>query len=82
MNEVTQQITDMLKDRYGPFLTIPQLAEVLNRSPNGLRSTLQQDNRFSRQLKVAKTKVGRRVYFNVVTIAEIMTEETNEFDVH
>lgn len=73
MSNVTQQMTDILTDKYGPFLSINQLAEVLDRSPKGLRITLQQDSLVSKQLEPAKTRVGRRVYFNVVSIAEIMT---------
>lgn len=75
MSNVTQQMTEILTDKYGPFLSIKQLAEVLDRSPNGLRISLQQDGPVSKKLKSAKTRVGRRVYFNAVSIAEIMTEE-------
>lgn len=78
MSNVTQQMTVILTTKYGPFLSINQLAEVLNRSPNGLRITLQKDGQVSRQLQAAKTKVGRRIYFNVVSIAEIMTADVNK----
>ena len=74
MNIQTEQLTNILTDRYGPFLTINQLAEVLDRSPNGLRISLQKDGVLSRQLNGARKKIGRRVYFNAISIAEIMTD--------
>lgn len=76
MNHITQHMTDFLTDKYGPVLSINQLAEVLDRSPDGLRVTLQRDCEASNQLNSAKSKVGRRVYFNAVRIAEIMTDKT------
>ena len=75
MSSITQQMTVILTTKYGPFLNIEQLAEVLDRSPNGLRITLQRDGLVSRQFQAAKTKVGRRIYFNVVSVAEIMTKD-------
>jgi len=79
MTNISEQMTGILIDKYGPFLSINQLAEVLDRSPSGLRITLQQDGDVSRKLKSARTKVGRRVYFNVIKVAEILTkpEERN-----
>ena len=76
MNHITQHMTDFLTDKYGPVLSINQLAEVLDRSPDGLRVTLQRDCEASRELISAKSKIGRRVYFNAVRIAEIMTDKT------
>jgi len=74
MTNISEQMTGILIDKYGPFLSINQLAEVLDRSPSGLRITLQQDGDVSRKLKSARTKVGRRVYFNVIKVAEILTK--------
>jgi len=78
MTNISEQMTGILIDKYGPFLSINQLAEVLDRSPNGLRITLQQNGEVSRQLKSARTKVGRRVYFNVIKVAEILTKPENK----
>lgn len=37
-------IEDSLLDRFGPLLSLPQLATVLDRSPDGLRISLRTNN--------------------------------------
>ncbi len=73
MSDITEQMTDILIKKYGPFLSINQLADALDRSPEGLRITLMRDSEVSRQFQCARSKIGRRVYFNAVSVAEIMT---------
>lgn len=65
-------LEDKLTDKYGVLMTIENLAEVLNRSKNGLRITLQQDNEMSRLFNQARQKFGRRVYFNTPEVAQIL----------
>jgi len=73
MTTQTEQMTNILLEKYGPFLSIEQLADVLDRSPKGLRITLQRANsEVTKQFKPARKKLGRRVYFNAVRVAEIM----------
>jgi topoisomerase IA-like protein len=75
MSTATEQMINILIDRYGPFLSIDQLAEALDRSPKGLRITLQRANSaVTKEFKHARKKVGRRVYFNAVGVAQIMIE--------
>lgn len=73
MNTITDQVTETLTKKYGSFLTMKELAKELKRSEGGLRVTLTQNGPAARQLNSAKTKVGRRVYFITISIAEIMT---------
>lgn len=68
-------IERLLFDKYGPLLTLTQTAEILHRSPDGLRVSLFKDNALSRKLNPAKCKIGRRVYFSVEAIAKILGEE-------
>ncbi len=65
-----------LIDKYGsPLLTTAQLAEVLQRSPNGLRFSLQKDQSdFGAQLRAARKKLGRRVYFRTEDVARIIDQ--------
>ncbi len=65
-------LEDKLTDKYGVLMTIENLAEVLNRSKNGLRITLQQDNEMSRLFNQARQKLGRRVYFITQQVAQIL----------
>lgn len=78
MSTITDQMAEILLEKYGPFLTVEELAKTLKRSTNGLRVTLQQNGEVSKKLNAAKSKVGRRVYFNAVSIAEIMTENAEQ----
>lgn len=75
MSAITEQMVDILINKYGPFLSINQLADALDRSPEGLRITLLRDSEVSRQFQSARSKIGRRVYFNAVSVAEIMTAD-------
>ncbi len=57
-----------------PLLSLSQVAEILHRSPEGLRITLSGDNEISRNLKPCRLKIGRRVYFRVAGIARFIDE--------
>jgi hypothetical protein len=61
-----------LIDRYGPLLTLTDVAEILRRSPDGLRVSLARKNDVSDKLNSAKKKIGRRVYFRVSAVAELI----------
>ena len=67
----TEQV---LLEKYGPLMTLVQLAEVLGRSPDGLRLSLRQDNDLSRRLVSEKKKLGRRVYFRAAGVARLIDE--------
>lgn len=79
MSAITEQMVDILINKYGPFLSINQLADALDRSPEGLRITLLRDSEVSRQFQSARSKIGRRVYFNAVSVAEIMTADAPKY---
>ncbi len=57
-----------------PLLSLSQVAEILHRSPEGLRITLSGDNEIARNLKPCRLKIGRRVYFRVAGIARFIDE--------
>ncbi len=58
--------------RGSPLLTLVQLAEVLDRSPAGLRISLAGNNELAQKLRPARIKIGRRVYFRVNAVAQII----------
>lgn len=68
-------IEDTLLDRFGPLLSLPQLANVLDRSPDGLRISLRSNNPWAKEINQAKLKVGRRVYFRTSQIAELLDSD-------
>lgn len=67
---------EVLLRKFGgsPLLSISQVAEILHRSPDGLRITLSGDNELSRKLRPNKIKIGRRVYFKISAIVSLIDE--------
>jgi len=66
-------VRDEFIKTHGPLLTIAQLAKILSRSEEGLRISLRtKTSEFSRQLYAAKKQYGRRIYFSVEKIADIL----------
>ena len=66
-----KSIEELLFDRYGPLLSLNHLAEVLHRSPDGLRIALHEGSEYAAQLNAAKIRVGRRVYFRTPDVAQL-----------
>lgn len=65
-----------LKERYSVLLTLGQLAEILNRSPDGLRISLSSSqSSWADQINSTKIRIGRRVYFRTEGIARLIDEE-------
>lgn len=63
----------ILKDKYSVLLTLPQLAEVLSRSPDGLRISLATSrSEWARHINSTKIHIGRRMYFRTEGIARLI----------
>lgn len=63
----------LLFDQYGPLLTYGQLAKILDRTIGGLKASLsRRDNDSSRALRIARVRIGRRVYFRTERIAALL----------
>lgn len=65
-------IEDTLLNRYGPLLSIHQLASVLDRSPEGLRISLRSPCDWSTRINATRLKIGRRVYFRTSQVAALL----------
>lgn len=62
-----------LLDRYGPVLTVEQLAETLSRKKSGLRNALQKsEEAWVVALNARKTRIGRRMYFPAEAVADLL----------
>lgn len=68
-------IEETLLQRYGPLLSIGQLASVLDRSPDGLRISLRSSNEWANRLNTSRLKIGRRVYFRTSQVAQMFSDE-------
>ncbi len=63
---------EVLIHRFGPLLTLAQVATILDSSPDGLRITIRTSNLLGRQLGAARVKIGRRVHFKAKAIAALV----------
>lgn len=69
---------EILVARFGPLLTRLQVAEILDRSAEGLRLTERGDSDLGRKLRAARVKIGRRVHFRVSSIARLVDDNSSE----
>ncbi|MDT0511726.1 plasmid-related protein [Halomonas sp. LES1] len=65
-------VDDYLIDRFGLLMSISDLADLLDRSPDGVRVSLYSDTEVSRKLKSTMVKVGRRVYFRTLQVKDAL----------
>lgn len=66
-------LSTALQDRYGPLLNLVHLADILHRSPDGLRIALRGSSTYADRINATRLKIGRRIYFRTSGIAEILT---------
>jgi len=65
-----------LKEKYSVLLTLDQLAEILDRSPEGLRISLSTSRAdWAQHINSTKIHIGRRIYFRTEAIARLIDEE-------
>jgi hypothetical protein len=77
MQDTMVSSVDLLKaqltERYGLLLSQTQLAELLGRTPGGLRYSLSYPcDAQTRALKACGRKIGRRVYYPANEVAQII----------
>lgn len=63
------QTEQMLSERYGVLLSLEDLAEVLKRTPQALRSSLRAERHTLAPLAANRLKIGRRIYFKADDVA-------------
>lgn len=61
-----------LLHRFGPLMTLPDLASLLGRSTDGMRVSLYTDSEVSRSLRSTMVKIGRRVYFRTIQVNTVL----------
>ncbi|MEO5793729.1 MAG: hypothetical protein ABIP34_01515 [Rhodoferax sp.] len=67
---------NFLLQKYGPTLTLEELARVLKRKPGGLRSALSMHSEaWAIELNSGKVYVGRRVHFPAEIVANLLIGE-------
>lgn len=69
---------EFMMTKYGPLLSLTQLAALFDRSADGVRLSLLSDNDFSRQIRPSRIKLGRRIYFKTELVAKVISGEIGE----
>lgn len=65
-----------MKERYSVLMTLDQLAEILDRSPEGLRISLSTSrSNWAQHINATKVHIGRRIYFRTEAIARLIDEQ-------
>lgn len=57
-----------------PLLTLPQLADVLNKKPAHIHWALSTDSELGKKLQPAKKRLGRHLYFSVIDLAKALDD--------
>ena len=68
----TNAAEETLTKRYGPLLSMTQLAALLDRSPDGLRITLRSSGEWVGKINATRLRLGRRVYFRTAEVADVL----------
>lgn len=64
-----------LLERYGPLMTVDDLAEFLTRAPAGLRASLNRDSEVAKTFAPTRLKVGRKSFFRTHQVIEVLQLE-------
>jgi len=65
-------IEEVLVKEYGPLLSFAELAMILDRSPDGLRTSLRSSGEWVSRINASRLRLGRRVYFRTSEIANVL----------
>jgi hypothetical protein len=61
---------DILKEKYGPVMTLEQVAETLSRPPESLRMAILSSAPWTIELGASKRYIGRRMYFPIEAVTK------------
>lgn len=67
-----------LIERFGPLIPLAGLANLLDRSPEAARMFLRANSEMAQSINSAKVKVGRRLFFRTVDVAQILSGDSKE----
>ena len=68
---MTMTAEETLINQYGPLLNINQLAAILDRSPDGVRTTLRSSGEWVNKVNATRLRPGRRLHFRTVEVADV-----------
>jgi hypothetical protein len=63
---------ETLIKQYGLLLSINQLADILDRSTGGLRTTLRSSGEWVNKINAARLRPGHRLSFRTVEVVDVL----------
>lgn len=66
-----------LLGRFGPLMSIVDIAAILGRSPEGVRVAMYTDSDLARKLKPTVVRIGRRVFFRTIQVNDALGLDGN-----
>jgi hypothetical protein len=72
VNNGQTSLPESMFEKWGPLLTLAQLAGILNRSTDGVRLALRESSPYTDRLNAARVRIGRRIYFRTIEVAQIL----------
>lgn len=70
---IEEKMLEIMVEKYGPLMDVETLATILRRSPESLRMFVRSESKLALELRGAKKKMGRRIYFRTIEIARIFS---------
>ena len=71
-------IEENLIKHFGPLMPLSGLASLLDRSPEAARMFLRSNSELAQRINTAKLKVGRRLYFRTVEVAQCLSSDAKQ----
>lgn len=68
---------EYMLERFGPLMSIADIASLLRRSPDGVRVALYSNTDVSRKLHPTMMRVGRRVYFRTLQVKDALALDSD-----
>ena len=69
---MTMTAEETLIKQYGPLLSINQLAAILDRSPDGVRTTLRSSGEWVNKIIATRLRPGRCLSFRTIEVADVL----------
>jgi hypothetical protein len=69
---------DYLLQRFGPLMSLNNLANILGRSSESIRIGLYSESKLSDKLRPTVVRVGRRIYFRTMQLSTALELDNTE----
>lgn len=75
---VVMTVKKYMLDRFGPLMTVEDIAQVLGRSAVSVRNSISNNNETSQRLKPTIVRIGRRIRFRTAQVHDVLQLDASE----